>query len=107
MSKSVSKEDLLKIVKPTRDAAGNHEIPDVIQRSDFSEDSLDVLENFGLEAPTLLNQYACAVEDQLIALVDTIKGLRAERQIIADAYAALRDEFNEYKAAATTERSNG
>ena len=31
-----------------------------------SDLSLEVLEHFGAEAPALLNQYACAVEDALI-----------------------------------------
>jgi hypothetical protein len=37
--------------------------------SQISDDSLEVLEHFGAEAPTLLNQYACAVEDALIEQV--------------------------------------
>ena len=35
----------------------------------ISDDSLEVLEHFGAEAPTLLNTYACAVEDALIEQV--------------------------------------
>jgi len=31
-----------------------------------SEESLDVLDHFGADAPAVLNDYACAVEDQLI-----------------------------------------
>ena len=37
--------------------------------SQISDDSLEVLEHFGAEAPTLLNTYACAVEDALIEQV--------------------------------------
>ena len=37
--------------------------------SAISDDSLEVLEHFGAEAPTLLNTYACAVEDALIEQV--------------------------------------
>ena len=37
--------------------------------SQISDDSLEVLEHFGAEAPALLNQYACAVEDALIEQV--------------------------------------
>ena len=33
--------------------------------SQISDASLEVLEHFGAEAPVLLNQYACAVEDAL------------------------------------------
>ena len=37
--------------------------------SQISNESLEVLEHFGAEAPSLLNQYACAVEDALIESV--------------------------------------
>ena len=37
--------------------------------SAISDTSLEVLEHFGAEAPALLNQYACAVEDALIEQV--------------------------------------
>ena len=37
--------------------------------SGISDQSLEVLEHFGAEAPALLNQYACAVEDALIEQV--------------------------------------
>ena len=37
--------------------------------SQISDESLEVLEHFGAEAPALLNNYACAVEDALIEQV--------------------------------------
>jgi len=37
--------------------------------SQVSDASLEVLQHFGAEAPALLNQYACAVEDALIEQV--------------------------------------
>ena len=37
--------------------------------SQISDESLEVLEHFGAECPTLLNTYACAVEDALIEQV--------------------------------------
>ena len=37
--------------------------------SNISDESLEVLEHFGAEAPHLLNTYACAVEDALIEQV--------------------------------------
>ena len=40
--------------------------------SQISDQSLEVLEHFGAEAPALLNQYACAVEDALIEQVQRI-----------------------------------
>ena len=49
--------------------------------SGISDESLEVLEHFGAEAPALLNQYACAVEDALIEQVqranDTVHLLEA------------------------------
>ena len=41
--------------------------------SQISDQSLEVLEHFGAEAPVLLNQYACAVEDALIEQVQTVQ----------------------------------
>jgi hypothetical protein len=38
--------------------------------SQVSDESLEVLQHFGAEAPALLNNYACAVEDALIEQVD-------------------------------------
>jgi hypothetical protein len=41
--------------------------------SQISDESLEVLEHFGAEAPVLLNQYACAVEDALIEQVQSVQ----------------------------------
>jgi len=41
--------------------------------SQISDQSLEVLEHFGAEAPALLNQYACAVEDALIEQVQRVQ----------------------------------
>ena len=52
----------------------------------ISDASLEVLEHFGAEAPALLNQYACAVEDALIeqvqrgnSMVHTLEAAAEER----------------------------
>ena len=54
--------------------------------SGISDASLEVLEHFGAEAPALLNQYACAVEDALIeqvqrgnSMVHTLEAAAEER----------------------------
>ena len=54
--------------------------------SGISDASLEVLEHFGAEAPALLNQYACAVEDALIeqvqrgnSMVHTLEAAGEER----------------------------
>jgi hypothetical protein len=41
--------------------------------SQISDESLEVLEHFGAEAPVLLNQYACAVEDALVEQVQRVQ----------------------------------
>lgn len=47
--------------------------------SQISDESLEVLEHFGAEAPALLNQYACAVED---ALIEQVQGNQAMHQLL-------------------------
>ena len=42
----------------------------------FDELSMDVLENFGIDGPALLNQYCCALEDALIQVNDERTYLR-------------------------------
>ncbi|QNI54192.1 hypothetical protein SynBIOSE41_01678 [Synechococcus sp. BIOS-E4-1] len=37
---------------------------------------MDVLENFGIDGPALLNQYCCALEDALIQVNDERTYLR-------------------------------
>ena len=44
----------------------------------MSEDSLEVMQHFGLKTPELLNNYACAVEDALIEQVRRVQELQAE-----------------------------
>ena len=52
--------------------------------SGISNESLEVLEHFGAEAPALLNTYACAVEDALIEQVhrgnDVVTSLQASHE---------------------------
>lgn len=47
-------------------------LPETITVSELSEDTRFVLESFGLEAPHLLNEYCCSLED---ALVEQMKSL--------------------------------
>ena len=44
-------------------------LPDKLKLSDFSEQSREVLEYFGLEAPHRLNEYCIALEDAVIEQV--------------------------------------
>ena len=59
------------------DNKGQHEIP-AIMAEFLSDESLEIVQHFGLEAPKLLNDYSNALEDALIKQVSTIKELRAE-----------------------------
>jgi len=45
------------------------DLPEVIVVSELSEESQDILEHFGLEAPALLNNFAISVEDAVIEQV--------------------------------------
>jgi hypothetical protein len=37
----------------------------------FSGESMEVLENFGYNAPHILNEYACRLEDEFLKLINT------------------------------------
>lgn len=53
------------------------EIPEFFK--DFFDDySLDVIENFGFDAPAKLNNYSCALEDALIEQVSRVQQLSLE-----------------------------
>ena len=58
--------------------------------SEISDLSLEVLEHFGAEAPALLNQYACAVEDALIEQVQRGQSL----SLLVNAAAEERGAMN-------------
>ena len=49
---------------------GNFEIPETISFDDIPAESVDVYKSFGLNAPALLNDYACSLEDALIEQVN-------------------------------------
>ena len=59
------------------DNKGEYQIPSVVAEF-LSNDSLEIVQHFGLEAPKLLNDYSNALEDALINQVEIIKQLRAE-----------------------------
>lgn len=74
--------------------------------SGISDDSLEVLKHFGGEAPKLLNDYSCAVEDALIEQVKRVKELSERIQqltgetpyanneaIIKESVQSLKDEM--------------
>ena len=49
-------------------------LPKTIKVSELSDHTRDILEHFGLDAPSLLNTYSCALED---ALIEQVKGKSA------------------------------
>ena len=57
--------------------------------SQISDQSLEVLEHFGAEAPVLLNQYACAVEDALIEQVRRTQALNLLLEAAGEERAAM------------------
>ena len=74
--------------------------------SGISDESLEVLEHFGAEAPALLNTYACAVEDALIeqvqrgnslvTLIDAAGEERAAMNTLLTNPDVLADYVNEF-----------
>lgn len=57
--------------------------------SQISDTSLEVLEHFGAEAPALLNNYACAVEDALIEQVKTTQAMNVMLNAAGEERAAM------------------
>ena len=51
-------------------------LPELIVTGSLSPESQEVIQHFGLEAPYLLNQYCCSVEDALIEQVQKVEELR-------------------------------
>ena len=57
----------------------------------LSDDSIEVMQYFGLEAPDLLNKYSNALEDALVNQVRIVQELRAE---LAEYKAADRGDIS-------------
>ncbi|WP_186543726.1 hypothetical protein [Synechococcus sp. ROS8604] len=57
-------------------------LPEVIVVSELSEESQDILEHFGLEAPALLNNFAISVEDAVIEQVGKNLELRKKYEAL-------------------------
>jgi hypothetical protein len=60
---------------------GEHQIPSVVAEF-LSDESLEIVQHFGLEAPKLLNDYSNALEDALIEQVKLVQQLRAELEAL-------------------------
>ncbi len=60
-------------IKPKKHSG---ELPKTIVISELSTDTQEVIEHFGIEAPSLLNNYSMALEDALIECVNSLKTLK-------------------------------
>ena len=80
MSKKVHKLILdANKIKPEK---ATKELPETIVVAELSVGSQEVLAHFGIEAPTLLNDYSNALEDALIESVAAIKAIRQKYEAL-------------------------
>lgn len=77
MDKTPSRK-LVEEITSNRPQQANFKLPETIERSAFSQESQEVLEHFGIEAPELLNNFCLALEDALIASVKAYEKLKLE-----------------------------
>ena len=69
-----------------RPAQTKEPLPKIIVVADLSEGSQEVLEFFGVEAPTLLNDFSCALEDALIESGERYKALKQKYEALKSKY---------------------
>jgi len=77
MDKTPSRK-IVEEITSNRPKQADFKLPETIKRTDFSRESQEVLEYFGLEAPELLNQFCIALEDALIDSVKAYEKLKLE-----------------------------
>jgi hypothetical protein len=66
MSDVYKSDEMTALLAAKKDSKNPHDIPPHICEW-FSDESLEVLRCFGLEAPALLNKYTCKMEDALLS----------------------------------------
>lgn len=85
---------MAELLEQRKQSKGNklklHEIPDVIKKEDLSAETLDVILHFGMDAPSLLNKYCCALEDALIEQIHNYTDARKDLYTLAGEVARLR-----------------
>ena len=86
LSRMIEKKTVLK-----KGRALKHEIPEVMTRSDFTEDSISVMETFGINAASLLNTYSCSVEDALVEAITKQGDYRQVCLMLKDEIERLRE----------------
>ena len=67
-----------------------HEAPDALKEL-MSPASLEIISHFGVEAPSLLNNYCCAVEDALIEQMKKAIEYREKCIALSDEVKRLKD----------------
>ena len=75
----------------TKGKALKHEVPEVINRSEFSDYSIEILEHFGIDAPSHLNTYCCALEDALVESIQKQSDYRQVCLLLKDEIERLRE----------------
>ncbi len=68
-------------------------LPKTIKTASLGQHTCDVLEAFGLDAPGLLNDYACSLEDALIEQVERKETLLSAYIRLKGRYQELREHF--------------
>ena len=77
--------------------AGRYVVPEMIFTNRLSESTYSTLAHFGVEAPGLLNDYACALEDALVRSLDERKELRQSIEELEIKAAKLSAKIKEYE----------
>ena len=91
-------EKLLNTKQGLKEQKGDVEIPDVITKDLLTEESLEVLTTFGLDAPYLLNKYSCDLEDSLLEVLQKTGRYREHALLLADEVMYLREQLAQYKS---------
>ena len=81
-------EFISSVQERSKQRVANHSKRSDISWDSFTPESQEVLEYFGLDAPYLLNEYTCKVED---ALIETVARLKAANELIGN----LQEQLNQ------------
>lgn len=87
-----SREYLAAVRMSEKDEMYSETAPTDDYLTQVSNESLEVLQHFGAEAPKLLNDYSCALEDALIEQVKAATGLKKELAALKGEEPDLSDE---------------
>lgn len=92
-------------------AAALKKLPKTIKVDNLSQGSQDILQGFGVEAPDILNDFACALEDVLIeihqvnkALVEEVRRCHTEMDNLHAARMNAQEDFTAVRNLIQNER---